>query len=282
MLCPCASGGMLLTSMAHRRTADVDYVAQALKEGLYTRVVGRRILYLPRTSSTMDEAERLAREGAPEGTIVVAEEQSGGRGRFGRVWTSPPGNLYLSVLLRPPANAIHLTSVAACVAVVRAIRRVTHVEPRVKWPNDVLLRGRKVAGILVEGSSQAGEAYQVVGMGINVTLDASKVPELSGSATSLAAEVGEAPSRTVLLRTVLHELDALYNGLRRGQSPVPEWRRYLDTLGKQVEVRWGDQSHNGLAVDVDERGSLVLTRPDGSTLALPAGEVTLRSQGRSL
>ena len=254
-----------------------DYVAQAIKDGLFTKVIGRRLVYLPYTTSTMDEATRLGRAGAEEGVVVVAEEQAGGRGRFGRAWTSPPGNLYLSMLLRPPAMAMPLLSVAACVAVVRAIRRVTHLDAQVKWPNDVLLHRKKVAGILVEGLSDETQAYQVVGIGINVALDVTGTPELVAIATSLRQEMGVAPSRGALLRTLLHELDALYDGLKRGDSPIAEWKGYLDTLGRDVEVRWGAEVCRGRALDVDQSGALILRRGDGTNVALPAGEVTLRA-----
>ncbi len=253
-----------------------DYVASALRAGLFTKVVGKRVVHLATTGSTMDDARRLAEEGAQDGTVVVSDAQTGGRGRFGRRWVSPPDNLYLSVLLRPDAAAAQYVSVAACVAVVRAIRRTAGLVPRVKWPNDVLLRGKKVSGLLVESVlGESGTGYSIVGIGVNVELDPSATPEIAAIATSLRAEAAKPPLRSGLLRALLHELDALYDDLRRGSSPVPEWKLHLDTLGKQVDVRWGDEVHTGIAEDVDERGALVLRRADGTAVLLPAGEVTL-------
>lgn len=268
-----------------------DPVSAMLRQGLYTRVVGRRILYFPSLSSTMDEAARLAGEGAEEGTVVLAEQQTGGRGRFQRRWVSPPGNLYFSLVLRPSVEGLQYVSIVSGLAVVRAIRKTTGLRPTIKWPNDVRLAGKKVCGILVENALQ-GDAvvHSIVGIGLNIELDAAALEELGGVATSLGAELGRPIDRHTVLRQVLQEMDRLYLPLRpriEGQrSPSvgsdeigkarDQWRSCLETLGTHVEVRWLDEVYDGYAEDVDELGNLMLRIEDGSLVTLPAGEVTSR------
>ena len=258
----------------------VNPVAAALRRGLFTRVVGKRLLYYQELSSTMDEAARRADAGAEDGTVVVAESQTSGRGRFGRSWVSPKGNLYLSVVLRPTREVLPQLTILSGVAVARAIRKTTRLEPRIKWPNDVLIDGKKVAGILVE-SVAAGDhvCYAVVGIGINVNLDTSAVSELAGRATSLDAAAGRPVARGDVLRQLLQDLDALYLRAGQGQSPrqriMEEWRSTLDTLGQRIRVDWLGESYQGLAEDVDETGNLLLRLDDGSRVSLAAGEVTL-------
>ena len=261
-------------------------VSAMLREGLYTRVVGRRIVYFQRISSTMDEAARLAQEEAAEdGTVVLAEEQTAGRGRFQRTWVSESGNLLLSVLLKPSLEALPYVSIMAGVAVARAIRKTTGLEPAIKWPNDVRLGGRKVCGILVETSLQSEAVrYAIVGIGLNVAFDPTGVEELADIATGLNVEAGKPVDREVLLKHLLQEIDRLYLSLGPAGWPVTdasgpqrvldEWRGLLETLGKRVEVRWRDTVYRGLAEDVDGSGNLLLCLEDGTVSSLPAGEVT--------
>ena len=253
---------------------------EAIQEGLNTSVVGRRVVYLSSTTSTMDEARREAEAGAPEGTVVVTEDQTGGRGRFQREWVSPVGaSLLLSVLLRPALHQLPRLNMAATLAVVRAIRGVTGLEARVKWPNDVLLGGRKTCGILIESRLEGeGVAYAAIGIGLNVNFDPGAYPEIAATATSLMRETGGPVSRLATLRGLLRELDELYAALGGGEGMHREWRGLLETLGSRVRVRWGDQSEEGVAVDVDRDGNLVLERADGSRVTLPAGEVSLQGE----
>ena len=270
-----------------------NVVSEVLGAGLYTRTVGRRIVYFQRLSSTMDEAARLAREGAEEGTVVVAEEQTAGRGRFHRAWVSQPGNLYLSVVLRPSIQALQYLSILSCVAVVRAIRKTTGLHPTVKWPNDVRIGGKKVCGILVENTVQEGSVeHAIVGIGINVTLDPAAAEEIAATATSLNLEMQTKVDAASVLRQLLHELDRLYIPLRgvrgtarpaetdasadvsHGNQLLEEWRGNLETLGSRVEVRWQNEVFTGDAEDVDSLGNLLLRQEDGTVVTLPAGEVT--------
>jgi BirA family biotin operon repressor/biotin-[acetyl-CoA-carboxylase] ligase len=252
-------------------------VSAAIRNGLFTRVVGKRLLYFQELSSTMDEAARQAEAGTAEGTVVVAESQRAGRGRFSRSWVSPKGNLYLSVVFRPTLRLLPLLTILGGVAVVRAIRKTTGLEPRIKWPNDVLLDGKKAAGILVE-SVAAGEevCYAVVGIGINVSMDGTGSEELAGRATGLEAAAGRPVAREDVLRQLLLDLDALYFQTGQGQSPLAEWQSLMDTLGQRVRVDWQGESWVGQAEQVDLTGNLLLRLDDGRLVTLTTGDVTLR------
>ena len=258
-------------------------VSGMLRGGLYTRVVGRRILHYQHLSSTMDEAARLALEGTEEGTVVLAEEQSSARGRFQRQWVTQAGNLYFSIVLQPSLEGLQYVSIICGLAVARAIRKRTELDPAIKWPNDVRIQGKKVCGILVENAVKGDSVqHSIVGIGINVAFDPSTVEELRDTAAGLNAEADRAVDREALLGQVLYEIDRLYAPLRQvspGKGPevraiVQEWRGLLETLGGRVEVRWQDEVLRGLAEDVDAVGNLILRREDGSLVNLPAGEVT--------
>ena len=260
-----------------------DIVSSTLRQGLYTKVVGRRILYYRSLESTMDEAARLAKESDDDGIVVVAEEQTAARGRFQRQWISQPGNLYLSVVLRPSAWGLQYVSIMAGLAVARAIRKSTGLQPTLKWPNDIRLDGKKVCGVLVESSVAAGVVdYAVVGIGLNVALKPGDFPEIADIATSVNQALDAEADRTELLGSLLHELDRLYMPLRREASSgeeelapaLLEWKGRLDTLGRRVRVQWKDEVYHGMAEDVDSVGNLKLRTDSGDVVTLLAGEVT--------
>lgn len=259
-------------------------VSQMLRTGLYTAIVSRTMRYYQSTGSTMDDATQWARDGAEEGAVVVAETQTASRGRLGRRWVSDSGNLYFSVLFRPGADALPLLSPLAGVAVARSIRQVAGLYPAIKWPNDITIDGRKVAGILAESAMSGSHIeHAVVGIGVNVALDVSSDPEISASAASLNHLSDSEVDRPELLRRILQHMDALYLDLLRGRSPIPEWRRWLDTLGQRVVVTHHDISESGLAEDIDEHGNLLLRQDDGQLLTLTAGDITLRAaEGKPL
>ena len=255
-------------------------VSAALRSGLFTRIVGKRITYFQELSSTMDEAARQAEAGAEEGTVVVAETQHAGRGRFNRTWVSPLGNLYLSVIFRPTTMALPQLNVVAGVAMARAIRKTTGLSPRIKWPNDVLVSGKKAAGILVETVAEGSEVcYSVVGIGVNISMDDAQVAALDGQATGLEQAAGRPIARSSVLRQLLTDLDSLYLQAAAGKSPQPEWVGLLDTLGKRVRVAWRDETWVGQAQQVDEIGNLLLRMDDGNLVTMTAGDVTLHGPG---
>ncbi len=253
-------------------------VAQMLRSGLYTAVIGRSVRFYQSTGSTMDDVAEWARDGADEGVVVVAETQSASRGRLGRRWISDEGNLYFSVLFRPEPETLPLLSPLAGVAVARSIRQVAGLYPTIKWPNDIMIEGRKVAGILAESALSGSQIqHAVVGVGVNVALDVSADPEIAATATSLNHASGSDVDRAELLRRILQHMDALYLELRRGRSPIAEWRRWLDTLGQQVTVNHHGATDTGLAEEIDEHGNLLLRADTGELLTLTAGDITLRA-----
>ena len=256
----------------------LSIVAQMLRSGLYTGVVGRSVRFYQSTSSTMDDAAEWAGAGAEEGAVVVAETQTASRGRMGRRWISDEGNLYFSVLFRPEPDALPLLSPLAGVAVARSIRQVAGLYPSIKWPNDVMIDGRKVAGILAESALSGSVVnHAVVGIGVNVALEVSADPEIAATATSLNYASGSEIDRPELLRRILQHMDALYLDLKRGRSPIAEWRRWLDTLGQRVTVTHHGATNTGLAEDIDEHGNLLLRTDAGELLTLTAGDITLRA-----
>jgi BirA family biotin operon repressor/biotin-[acetyl-CoA-carboxylase] ligase len=227
--------------------------------------------------STQDLARELARAGAPEGTVVLASRQTAGRGRLGRSFISPRGGLYFTVILRPALEHLRPLPIIAALAVARGLEQVAGLRTALKWPNDVLVGGHKICGILLE-SDLTGQAvnYVLLGIGINVNADMSAYPEIAAIATSAAAEAGRPVSREALAAAVLNELEELYLAVQAGQPVQDEWRARLETLGRQVRVTSGQAVEEGLAEDVDGDGSLILRRPDGSRVTIVAGDVTLR------
>jgi BirA family biotin operon repressor/biotin-[acetyl-CoA-carboxylase] ligase len=249
---------------------------ESVESQLRTTSIGRRVVYLTSTGSTMDVARREAEDGAGDGTVVIAEEQTSGRGRFGRAWESPAGkNLYFTVILRPRVERLRLLSMAAPLAVAKAVEGVTGHVPRIKWPNDVIMSGKKLAGVLIESEIVGDETrYALAGIGVNVNFDVSSVSGIASIATSLRDETRKHVSREALLAAILNRLEALYEG-----DPAvvfAAWRTKLDTIGTDVTVTLRGERFEGVAEDVDLEGNLVLRRPDGSIMTFEAGEVTLR------
>ena len=227
--------------------------------------------------STNDAAKVLARQGAPEGTLVLAETQSAGRGRLGRTWESPPGTgIYLTLVLRPslpPAELPKLTLLAA-VAVVEAIQAATGLHTGIKWPNDILWQGKKLGGILTEMETESDIIFHVVlGVGLNVNTPAFPAP-LAGIATSLAS-TGQTYSRLALVRAWLSAMDDLYGRFLRQEfaAILDRWRQLAVTLGQTVTIRRGDQIKTGLALDVAPDGALLLGRADGTVERILSGEI---------
>jgi BirA family biotin operon repressor/biotin-[acetyl-CoA-carboxylase] ligase len=243
---------------------------------LKTGFIGRRLVYYPRLSSTMDAARAEAARGAPEGTVIVAGEQTGGRGRLRRAWFTPPGNIALSIILYPGLTSLPYLVMAASLAMVASIKLATGLEPEIKWPNDVLIGGKKAGGILIENEVRAGKvACAVVGVGINVGLRPGDVSEISRIATSLAEASGREVSPRQVLQGLLEEFERLYIQLPQGRAVFEAWRARLVTLGRPVTSRWGDSVITGVAESVDESGALTIRRADGSLARVVAGDVTL-------
>jgi BirA family biotin operon repressor/biotin-[acetyl-CoA-carboxylase] ligase len=250
--------------------------------GLHTSIMGRRILYREEVTSTQDEAGEAARRGAEEGVIVISERQTKGRGRKGRLWASPPREgVYFSTILRPnlrPSQIIQIPLIAG-VAVCKAIRRVTPLEPRIKWPNDITIGGKKVGGILAEMSCDIDRVDHIVlGIGVNVNTECSLLPEPTrGIATSLAEGCGEYVSRVRLVQSLLAEFDALYRTfLVSGFDTLrEEWKALDSTVGSWVKVSGAEEEMKGKALDIDGEGFLLVRKENGDVKRIISGDVSL-------
>jgi BirA family biotin operon repressor/biotin-[acetyl-CoA-carboxylase] ligase len=251
-----------------------------IKDGLGTRWLGRGSLRCHDVvESTNSEARRLGQEGAPDGTVVVSEAQTMGRGRRGRFWASPSGKgLYLSILLRPqcvPEALAGLTLVTG-VSVAAAIR-ATGLQPQLKWPNDVLLDHRKAGGILTEAVfKQNGVDFAVVGIGLNVNTAQHEFPEgVRDLATSLRVSLGEQVSRTRLLQRLLHEQEQWYERFTSGdfEDILETWRQFDTTLGEMVEVVLPEKRFVGVAESLDKDGALLVRDGQGKLVRVVAGDV---------
>lgn len=251
-------------------------IPQELSWNLGTVRIGRWIHAYETTDSTMDLAHRLSASGAAEGTVVVSEGQTKGRGRMGRTWISPKGKgIYASVILRPalPLSQVQSITLMAAVAVAHAIERGTGLTPQIKWPNDLLVGRKKVAGILTELSGELNRTHTVVlGIGINVNTPAVRLP---AQATSLAEALGRRLHRVELARTLLVELDRSYAlFLEQGVGPLlAQWRGYAQFLGCRVRIAAQGRVVDGQAVDLDETGALLVRTDAGWIESVSAGEV---------
>jgi BirA family biotin operon repressor/biotin-[acetyl-CoA-carboxylase] ligase len=285
-----------------REWKDEPLSTHTIRAALRTRLIGQTIYYWPAVNSTNDELNRLADEGAPEGTLAITDEQLTGRGRLERKWIAPArSSLLMSLLFRPtflaPTQVQQLTMICS-LAAADAVEMVTGLRPALKWPNDLLLEGRKLAGILTElgfapGDPDPGRAagspgeqagrldWVIVGIGLNVNVDFASHefhrdwPELAETATSLSMVLAQPVSRLSLLHNYLAGVESRYETLRAGLSPHPEWAARLVTLGQDVVVRTPEGVHQGVAEAVDETGALLLRQPDGEVRRVLAGDVTL-------
>jgi BirA family biotin operon repressor/biotin-[acetyl-CoA-carboxylase] ligase len=247
-----------------------------------TKVIGRDIRVFQETTSTNDVIERLARDGVKEGAVVFAESQSKGRGRLGRKWLSPSNKgLWFSILLRPallPQEATQLT-VASATALRRSVEKETGLKAGVKWPNDILVNGRKVAGILTEMSAELDRVKHVIlGIGVDVNLNNSDFPaDLRKSVTSLKIELGRPISRSELAVQVLRELDDDYARVCSGNFPsvADEWEEHCMTIGEVVSIRTGSRQIRGRAESLAEDGALLVRTEHGHLERIVGGDVLL-------
>jgi len=247
-----------------------------------TKVIGRGIRVFQETTSTNDVIEKLAHDGVKEGVVVFAESQTRGRGRLGRKWMSPSkGGLWFSVLLRPdlrPQEATRLT-IASATALRRAIEEQTGLRAKIKWPNDILVNGRKAAGILTELRAEPDHIqYVILGIGVDVGLSPADFPaELRQAATSLKAELGRAVSRPELAVAILRELDRDYArvGASEFGALADEWEEHGTTIGHEVVISMGERRVRGRAESLGEDGELLLRTEHGRLERVVGGDVAL-------
>lgn len=239
------------------------------------------VLYYESLASTNPEAIKRARAGVPTGTVIVAGQQSDGHGRLGREWSSPPGGLWMSVILRPDIALVKATrlAVVAAVVVARSLEEIAQARTAIKWPNDILLGGKKIAGILIEISAEMETlSYAVVGVGINANLSADSLPaSLAGSATSLLQATGKRVDRA-------HLAAAISEGLQKASGQlgdddmvawITEWGARSAVLGKEVTVRGPGTDISGVARGIDSDGCLIILTRQGGEVAVRLGEASL-------
>ena len=263
---------------------DVLHADDLLSRLGQTKYIGRDIRVFQETTSTNDVIDKLARDGVPEGVVVFAESQIRGRGRLGRKWVSPAHKgLWFSALLRPelrPQAATQLT-IASATALVRAIQGRTGSRPEIKWPNDILISGRKVAGILTEMHAELDAVkYVIVGIGVNVNLGEGDFPaDLRRFATSLRIETGETLDRAELAAETLRQLDRDYARVCCGQfeSVADEWEDLCHTIGRDVVILVGDRRLRGRAESLDADGALLLRTQHGHLERVIGGDVTVEN-----
>lgn len=256
-----------------------DEIHAALKPGF----VGRPIVVLERTNSTNTFLMEMGVDGAPEGAAVVAETQDHGRGRMGREWISPFGvNLYTSILLRPdmtPAESLKIT-LAAAVAVARTVERTAGLAPVIKWPNDILIEGKKVAGILAEMASEMDTlSFVVVGIGVNINMEHEQIPgEIRRTATSLAIETGRTFGRALFAADLFAQMERAYRCLTAGKwdELLTEWRSYAEPMiGRDVRIHCRGETIQGVISGVDDDGALLLLDARGRRKRILAGDVMM-------
>ncbi len=268
-------------SRGYRITSAPDLLRlDDIKQGLKTRLIGKELHLLAETASTNTLAMEMASRGAPEGAVVIAETQTGGKGRIGRKWLSPRGNLYLSVILRPniPTHKAPLITLMGAVAVASAIREACRVEAAIKWPNDILITGRKVAGLLTEMSAEPDRIKHIaLGVGIDVNMDLNELPpDVRMHATTLAAETGMKIGRAAFLREVLRRLELWYRIFLADEAEVlKEWEALNMTIGNRVTVSGLGKTFTGLAQGMDHEGRLAIRLDDGAIQTVAAGDVTI-------
>ena len=255
---------------------------QKIKKGLETSFMGQKIFYFEEAASTNDLAKELAEKGVEEGTVVIAETQTRGRGRLGRRWISPRGGIWFSVILRPAVGSKDAPKIVfmAALAIAKTIRKMLRLTAKTKWPNDVLVHNKKVCGLLAETSvSDDNLNFVVLGVGVNANVDMNAFPkELTGSLTSLKKEARREIPREEFLQALLKEMEHYYNEFTRGRFAriLEEWRSLTDMIGKDVDVVSFDERFEGKAIDVDQDGALIVRLEDETIKRVFSADVSIR------
>ncbi len=260
----------------------MDYSIQILEKNLSGKPIGHKVYYYQKIGSTNDEAFKLAGEGATEGTVIIANSQTNGKGRLQRVWYSPSGvNIYTSIILRPrfaPFLAPQI-SIMAGVAVAEIMQEYNIGGVSLKWPNDVYLNGKKVCGILSQAKTTVNYIdFVVLGIGINVNISYKQFPlDIRDIATSLAIEGDHDYSRQKLIISLYENLTKWYKKLQsNGFEEIKEkWLSMASMIGGNIQVMFQDEVIKGNALGIDESGSLIILKPEGETIKIFAGDATI-------
>ena len=257
-------------------------IPQEVQRRLFTKYIGKEVYYFPELKSTNIIAKEKAlhrAEGINEGTLIIAERQSAGKGRLGREWFSPAGGIWLSIILYPqlPPSYIPRITLMTAVAVAKAIKMCVQIEPQIKWPNDILINEKKVCGILTEMSAELDIInWVVVGIGINVNIDHRKFPEdIQENTISLKEVLGKEVLRVKMVQIFLQEFEKYYESLKRREfsSILKEWKLYSHTLGRKIRVDMGERIVTGEAVNINEEGALILKKENGELVEIISGTI---------
>lgn len=255
---------------------DDQDIRTCLQSRLTAKFIGKHLFFYQQLRTTMETARELANKGTAEGTVVIAGTQTAGKGRIGRTWLSPEGSLAMSIVLKPDIKNLPQLVMIASLAVVRAIRQVAGLKAHIKWPNDIMLKGKKVCGILIENEVRGDSVnFAIIGIGINVNFNPLNFPEIADIATCLSHESGTEISYVELTATLLSELERLYLEAQAGAPVHREWQKNMETLGKRIKVNTGKTVEQGKAEKVTENGNLILRHDDGSLTEIVAGDVTV-------
>lgn len=271
-----------VTNKGYRLLSEPDIINEMrIREYLHTKWMAKNIIYMPVMDSTNTQAKRMGEEGAEHGTLVVTECQTAGRGRRGRTWESPKGNVYFTVLLRPDvevSRASMITLVSA-LALAKAIEQVTNLQVQIKWPNDVVANGKKLCGILTESSTDLEYInYLVVGIGVN--MNQTEFPEeIAGKASSLLLELGHSVNRSEVLGAFLNQFEKYYEIFIETENMsnlVDIYNEMLVNCGREVKIIEKDKESVLKAVGIDENGGLLVEDKDGNIESIISGEVSVR------
>lgn len=255
-----------------------------IKEGLETKFVGSNIIFLEKVDSTNLYAKRMSEQNFLDGTVIIADEQQKGKGRLGRTWVSPKGKgIWMTIMLKPninPSQAAKVTLLTAC-AVNSAILHTCDIDTKIKWPNDIIYKGKKLCGILTEMSAELDEInYLIIGIGINVNLDKTELPvELKSTATSIKIEKGINVLRKSLVKSILNKFEVYYKEfLKTGSISqfISEYKEQSAVIGREVNIISSNTQHKGKVLNISEEGQLIIQLEDGTIKEIISGEVSVR------
>ncbi len=258
-----------------------DYQPHTIFQHLKTKTIGRQIRFFPSIPSTIWFGKDLAEQGDIadiNGMVIIAEEQTGGVGRMGRAWVSPAGGIWITIILHPeiPMDHLFMLTVAGSVSVARVLRKMYDIGALIKWPNDIIIGDKKVAGILLELGAEGAEVkYCLVGMGIDANISLNDLNEtIRNMITSISHEVGYVVDRSALLAAILKEFETRYEMLTKGEydAILREWKNFSSTIGRRVRINTLRSSFEGEAVDIDVNGALVVRKDNGKIERIIAGD----------
>ena len=259
-----------------------NLLSSIITSGLQTLVAGKHIYCFPALDSTNQRAKKMASQGVSDGTLILAEQQTAGRGRMDRKWISPPGvNILCSMIFHPPlqASSVFKLTMLTSVAIVEAIKKTCALKAQIKWPNDVYINGKKVCGILSEFSTTGNSIdHVIVGIGINVNFDTYSHPEIKEIATSLKEEKGSRVSRLQLIKNIILETDLRYRKLTSSNTEwlTKEWNQNCLVINQQVKIITDKSETCGVAKGINEEGQLLLMDKTGQLHEIVFGDVSLR------